>query len=225
MGWANGSLILVGQRIRLTPPPGYAPSGSVAAAPVSSPATRVSAGSGTEADPGSSSGGAGTRGSSLQGSPAPSSTPSRPASGAAPWEWPTDGERGRRGRAGAGRRLRHPYPGDARSGHHGLRRRQDHVRGRRAEGVRTPGDRAAFPGVAERLRPQRKNSRQGGRRGARRPADRDDGHGTRQCGHAALRDSPQRQAGRACSTCCRGATDEISTFSLFESTFAEVLDS
>lgn len=87
----DGSLILVGQRIRLTPPPGYAASGSVAATPVSSPATRVSAGGGPARDPVSSPGGAGTGASSPQRSPAPSSPPSRPASGATGWEWPTGG--------------------------------------------------------------------------------------------------------------------------------------
>jgi len=84
----DGSLILVGQRIRLTPPPGFAAS---AAAPVSAPATRVSAGGGTTRDPVSSPGGAGTRASSTQGSPAPSSPAAAPASGAAGWEWPTAG--------------------------------------------------------------------------------------------------------------------------------------
>ncbi|MYA30475.1 MAG: peptidoglycan DD-metalloendopeptidase family protein [Gammaproteobacteria bacterium] len=83
-GLGDGSLILVDQRIRLTPPPGYA-------APVSSPATRVSAGGAPAAQRGSSPGGAGTRASSPQGSPAPSSPPSRPASGATGWEWPTGG--------------------------------------------------------------------------------------------------------------------------------------
>lgn len=77
----DGSLILVGQRIRLTPPPGYAAPGSVASAPVSSPATRGSGGGGVATD----------RKSSPQGSPAPSSPPSRPASGATAWEWPTAG--------------------------------------------------------------------------------------------------------------------------------------
>ncbi|MDE2655539.1 MAG: peptidoglycan DD-metalloendopeptidase family protein [Gemmatimonadota bacterium] len=90
-GLGDGSLILVGQRIRLTPPAGYAASGSVAAAPVSAPATRVSAGGGTARDPVSSPGGAGTGASSPQGSPTPSSSPSRPASGATGWEWPTGG--------------------------------------------------------------------------------------------------------------------------------------
>ena len=87
----DGSLILVGQRIRLTPPPGFAATGSAAAAPVSSPAIRATAGGGTTRDPVSSPGGAGTRASSSQGSPAPSSAPSRPASGATGWEWPTGG--------------------------------------------------------------------------------------------------------------------------------------
>ncbi|MCY3604186.1 MAG: peptidoglycan DD-metalloendopeptidase family protein [Gammaproteobacteria bacterium] len=87
----DGSLILVGQRIRLTPPSGYAASGSAAAAPVSSPATRVSADAEPAATPGSSPGGPGARASSPQGSPAPSSPPSRPASGSTGWEWPTAG--------------------------------------------------------------------------------------------------------------------------------------
>ena len=77
----DGSLILVGQRLRLTPPPGYSASGSVAAAPASSPATRGSAGGGVAAD----------RGSSPQDLPAPSSPPSQPASGATRWGWPTTG--------------------------------------------------------------------------------------------------------------------------------------
>lgn len=88
-GLGDGSLILVGQRIRLTPPPGYAASSSVAAAGVSSPATRVS--TGAAADRSSSPGRAGTRASAPQGSPAPSFPPSRPASGATGWEWPTGG--------------------------------------------------------------------------------------------------------------------------------------
>ena len=87
----DGSLILVGQRLRLTPPPGHAVSGSLAASPVSSPAPRDSAGGGTVADRDSSPGGAGARASSPQGSPAPSSPSSRPASGATGWEWPTGG--------------------------------------------------------------------------------------------------------------------------------------
>ena len=87
----DGSLILVGQRIRLTPPPGYAATGSAGAAPVTSPATRASAVGGTDAAPRSSPDGAGTRASSPQGSPVPSSPPSRPASGATGWEWPTAG--------------------------------------------------------------------------------------------------------------------------------------
>ncbi len=82
----DGSLILVGQRIRLTPPPGYAASGSAAAAPVSSPAPRVSAGGGTARDP------------------APSATAaSGPAARATGWEWPTGGSvdvEGARARAG-----------------------------------------------------------------------------------------------------------------------------
>lgn len=86
-GLGDGSLILVGQRIRLTPPPGHAASGSVAAAP----ATRVSGGGGTPRDPAASPGGAGTRVSSPQVSPAPSSPASAPASGAAGWDWPTAG--------------------------------------------------------------------------------------------------------------------------------------
>lgn len=77
----DGSLILVGQRLRLTPPPGYSASGSVAAAPASSPATRGSAGGGVAND----------RGSSPQDLPAPSSPPSQPASGATRWGWPTTG--------------------------------------------------------------------------------------------------------------------------------------
>ena len=99
----DGSLILVGQRIRLTPPPGYAASGSVAAAAVSSPAMPVSAGGGTARDPVSSPGGAGTGASSPQGSPAPSSTASVPTAGATGWEWPTGGSvdvEGARARAG-----------------------------------------------------------------------------------------------------------------------------
>lgn len=87
----DGSLILVGQRLRLTPPPGHAASGAVAAAPVSSPATRGSAGGGTAAGQGASPGGTGTRASLPQGSPVPSSPPSRPGSGATGWEWPTAG--------------------------------------------------------------------------------------------------------------------------------------
>lgn len=77
----DGSLILVGQRLRLTPPPGYSASGSVAAAPASSPATRGSAGGGVATD----------RGSSPQDLPAPSSPSSQPASGATRWGWPTTG--------------------------------------------------------------------------------------------------------------------------------------
>lgn len=87
----DGSLILVGQRIRLTPPSDHAAAGSVAAAPVSAPATRVSAGGGTAVDPVSSPGGAGTRASSPRGSPARSSPGSGPAASATGWEWPTAG--------------------------------------------------------------------------------------------------------------------------------------
>ncbi len=99
----DGSLILVGQRIRLTPPPGYAASGPVAAAPVSSPAMRVSAGGGTARDPVSSPGGAGSGASSAPGSPATSSAASGPAAAASRWEWPTGGSvdvEGARARAG-----------------------------------------------------------------------------------------------------------------------------
>lgn len=64
----DGSLILVGQRIRLTPPPVYSASDAGAAAPVASPAPAAR--------------------------PAASSTPSAP-SGVAPaagsWRWPTQG--------------------------------------------------------------------------------------------------------------------------------------
>ena len=102
-GLGDGSLILVGQRIRLAPPAGHAASGSVAAAPVSSPAARVSAGGGTAGDPVSSPGGAGTGASSSRGAPAPASAASRPAAGATGWEWPTGGNldvEGARARAG-----------------------------------------------------------------------------------------------------------------------------
>ena len=99
----DGSLILVGQRIRLTPPPGYAASGSAAAAPVSSPSPRVSAGGGTARDTAPSPGGAGTGAASQQDSPAPATAASVPAARATGWEWPTGGSvdvEGARARAG-----------------------------------------------------------------------------------------------------------------------------
>ena len=77
----DGSLILVGQRIRLTPPPGYAASGSAAA--VSSPATPAARGGGTAGQPRSS--------------------PSGGGAGASNWGWPTAGSvevEGARARAG-----------------------------------------------------------------------------------------------------------------------------
>lgn len=83
----DGSLILVGQRIRLTPTPAYAASESGAAAAVASPAPRTA--------------GAGT--SSPQDTSAPSSLPSGPASVATRWEWPAGGSvdvKGARSRAG-----------------------------------------------------------------------------------------------------------------------------
>ena len=85
----DGSLILVGQRIRLTPPPGHAASGSGVAAAVASPAPRAATGGGTAVEHRSSPGGAGAGASSPQGSP--SSAPAGPAAGAAGWEWPAGG--------------------------------------------------------------------------------------------------------------------------------------
>ena len=71
----DGSLILVGQRIRLTPSPGYAPAGAAAAAASPAPAARPSAAA------------------------APSAPPARPGS----WRWPAAGSldvEGARARAG-----------------------------------------------------------------------------------------------------------------------------
>ncbi|MCY4477260.1 MAG: peptidoglycan DD-metalloendopeptidase family protein [Gammaproteobacteria bacterium] len=85
----DGSLILVGQRIRLTPPPGHAASGSGVAGAVSSPATSAATGGDTAVEPRTSPGGAGAGAPPPQGSP--SSAPAGPAAGAAGWEWPAGG--------------------------------------------------------------------------------------------------------------------------------------
>lgn len=88
-GLGDGSLILVGQRIRLTPPPGHAASGSGVAGAVSSPATSAATGGDTAVEPRTSPGGAGAGAPPPQGSP--SSAPAGPAAGAAGWEWPAGG--------------------------------------------------------------------------------------------------------------------------------------
>ena len=87
----DGSLILIGQRIRLTPPTGYAASGSGVAAAVASPAPRAATGGGAAVEPGSSPGGARAGGSPPQGSASPTSAPTGPAARAAGWEWPAGG--------------------------------------------------------------------------------------------------------------------------------------
>ena len=77
----DGSLILVGQRIRLTPPPGYAASDGGAPTAAASPARTATAG-GAGAGAGSAS------------SEAPAAAPStRPGTAAGPdgWRWPTEG--------------------------------------------------------------------------------------------------------------------------------------
>ena len=102
----DGSLILVGQRLRLTPPPGYAvteqggsAAGSPTAGAVASPAPGAAAGSVGEAKPVASAAGAGAK-AAVAGRPAPAKAgpgASRPSSpgGAAPgkgkWRWPTQG--------------------------------------------------------------------------------------------------------------------------------------
>ena len=76
----DGSLILVGQRIRLTPPPGYAASNAGVAATVASPPPAAR--------------------SAARSTP---STPSGTAAGAGNWRWPTEGSvdvDGARARAG-----------------------------------------------------------------------------------------------------------------------------
>ena len=84
----DGSLILVGQRIRLTPPPGTA-----SAAPAISP------GGGRRAEPAASATGAGSR-PVVSGSPTPSGSgpsasrpavPAKPAGGKGTWQWPSQG--------------------------------------------------------------------------------------------------------------------------------------
>lgn len=77
----DGSLILVGQRIRLTPPPGYAASDGGAPAAAASPARTATAGGAATARPPASS-------------EAPAAAPStRPGTAAGPhgWRWPTEG--------------------------------------------------------------------------------------------------------------------------------------
>ena len=88
----DGSLILVGQRIRLTPPPGYAAAADGTASPVSGASGQSSAG----AAPGSRASGApATRG----GADAGSAT----SAGAGKWQWPAEGRvdvKGARARPG-----------------------------------------------------------------------------------------------------------------------------
>ena len=87
----DGSLILVGQRIRLTPPPGYAASQSGVSATAASPAPRTAAAGGPAGETPASPGGAGARPTSVRGSAAGSSAPSGSAAGTPGWEWPTGG--------------------------------------------------------------------------------------------------------------------------------------
>ncbi len=84
----DGSLILVGQRIRLTPPPG-----------ASSAATATSPGGDRGTEPAASATGAGSR-PVVSASPAPSDSPTpasspaapaRPAGGKGSWQWPSQG--------------------------------------------------------------------------------------------------------------------------------------
>ena len=88
----DGSLILAGQRIRLSPPPGYSAPESEAAVAVASPAPRPAAGGGSSGEMRPSSG---SSASGAAASPRPAArrpTPaSRPAAGASKWGWPADG--------------------------------------------------------------------------------------------------------------------------------------
>ena len=99
----DGSLILVGQRIRLTPPPGFAASNAGAPATVVSPAPTATAGGGATAKPPASPGGAGAGSASSETTAAAPSTPSGTAAGPDSWRWPTEGSldvEGARARAG-----------------------------------------------------------------------------------------------------------------------------
>ena len=99
----DGSLILVGQRIRLTPPPGYAASNAGAPATVVSPAPTATAGGGATAKPPASPGGAGAGSPSSEATAAAPATPSGVAAGPDSWRWPTEGSldvEGARARAG-----------------------------------------------------------------------------------------------------------------------------
>lgn len=88
----DGSLILAGQRIRLSPPPGYSASESAATVAVASPAPRAAAGGGSsgEARPSSGSSASGAAASPRPAARSPASTSSR-ATGASKWGWPADG--------------------------------------------------------------------------------------------------------------------------------------
>ena len=99
----DGSLILVGQRIRLTPPPGYAASDGGAPAAAASPARTATAGGGATARPPASPGGAGAGSASSEAPTAAPSTRSGTAAGPDGWRWPTEGSldiEGARARAG-----------------------------------------------------------------------------------------------------------------------------
>ena len=99
----DGSLILVGQRIRLTPPPGYTASGAGAPAAVASPAPAATARGGAPVRPSASPGGAAAGSASADATAAAPSTPSGPTAGADGWRWPTEGSldvEGARTRAG-----------------------------------------------------------------------------------------------------------------------------
>ena len=87
----DGSLILVGQRIRLSPPPGYSASESEAAVAVASPAPRAPAGSGSsgEARPASASSASGATAS--QRPAARPAAPSGRSASALKWGWPAAG--------------------------------------------------------------------------------------------------------------------------------------
>ena len=102
----DGSLILVGQRLRLTPPPGYAvaeqggsAAGSATAGAVASPAPGAAAGGVGQAKPVASAAGSGAK-AAVGGRSAPARAgpaASRPASsagvaaGKGKWRWPTQG--------------------------------------------------------------------------------------------------------------------------------------
>lgn len=97
----DGSLILVGQRIRLTPPPGYAAAGNASASGDSGSSGPSAAGGSRPVAAPATPGAAGT--GSAESTGARPSAPSVSSAGGGKWQWPAEGRvdvKGARTRAG-----------------------------------------------------------------------------------------------------------------------------